>query len=245
MIRIKHRVKTIDDMIEIAPHILKLYSVDEFAFPGLEIFSHTLNDIMSYIQDDGTAIIPDEVDDENEMQLLNGWVSAFCLQLHSKDIDESKKQMAVDAFVSFVADIKYNLRMTHKENLQNVWWIVMNWKKLHAVCPQISKNIYYFVGQGICYKCNGCSSLIRNGIVQYDYHLYYRTDDNRSILMNLHDGALFQTYGANLCQGNSRSCACVGTIMRCSDGQAIDNCCGLLICDQCWNSHQNKYHDSD
>lgn len=248
MIRLRYLVTTVSDMIDRAPNILNLYSADELAddpVPVLDLFANSLNVIMDIVQKHYPRLEPRNVDETDYVQLLNDWVDAFCFRLESQDIDKSTKRQGVQAFEKFVGGLKYNLRASHKDNLQAVWWILKNWKKLHAVCPGISKNMYEFVGHGICYKCNGCSGLMNNGDIRYNYHLYYKNECNKSFVMSLHDGSVFQAQGSNLCQGDSLRCRSGCTIMRCSDGQAIDHCCNVPICDACWLSHLEKYHDSD
>lgn len=247
MIRLRHLVHSVESMMDLAPSILHLYSerddLDD-PVPVLSEFFETLNGIMEIVQNKNEpfVICIEDFCESEQANLLDKWVATFCDRVMFGEVPPVAKETATHALASFVSKLRYNLEIDFRDNLEAVWWIVQNWNRLHSVCPEMSPHLYEFLGNGTCYRCNGCQPVLKDGTFEHKYHLYFKTDDDRSFLLDLEDKSTFECDGVNMCQGSTAVCRSEGTIMRCSDGQAIDNCCGIAICDECWASHKKNFH---
>jgi len=238
------------EMMALSSHILNLYLENlrlDDPVPNLDDgLADELNDILATVTPDCMVapayIVVDEIEDSVTDE-LNRWIESFVGLLNSSALPDVAKNGAREAFVNLVySRSAYDEDLTPSENLRDVWWVLRNWQMLHPVCPQMSTVLHSLLGRGRCHHCNGCG----------DDHLYYDPDTDGypyTTYLMCRDGTIFEeeSWGKNLCQGESLYCKKEGTIMRCSEGQAYDqcHCCGHGICDRCWFPHRRLQQESD
>ena len=239
-------------MLVLVPFILNLYtengtSNDDLPVPPLFDIADDLNGILAMLTPQSlpegipppVVIAPeDAVEGRDGDEIMEEWVELFIRYLTSTIIGQAMRTEAVDAFVSLVSRLaEYDSSLSYEENVHGLFWLLKHWQRLHVVCPAISPILYNFLGNGECHWCNGC----------HQHHLYFDPDrrDNHTFVLVLDDGSIFEADEDNVCKGEYCTCEDICTIMRCSDGQAFDECCNIGLCDGCWPHHYCNREGAD